>query len=237
MLLHHEESEELLQKVEAANIEAHTALLKRARARCRLSLRLVGSPPSRAELHRARTFLDNNIVCPQGWDVAVANHELFIVQQLHTARVFVCMHPWKPSNPLILWAAKLTGAWIISPSVVLCKPGPAVKSNSALCVKRALWVSNGFRTEQARIWLLLLECMQRQRHCWTLLPDARTYAAEKVKAQRLGRPASVVALLSDAEHRANLHIPHTFNAASFFTFMSRPHPTIPARTSLGLADL
>ena len=78
--------------------------------------------------------------------------------------------------------------------------GTSLKYNPAVRTKRRLWASDAFQAEFPRLWLLILEAMSCVLGCqWKVVPSVEEFGMAKVKAERGGRVAEVVAFVSSAE--------------------------------------
>ena len=130
----------------------------------------------------------------------------------------------------------LKGAWVVSPSVYMRRPGPALKYKCALQVERELYVSASFRQQHASHWLLLLEVMNflNQTHKWKLMLDPVLFARRKALPSNY-KGARVLALMSteEVENPANA-VPHAFSLMTFIDFISIRDD---ARTTFGLSNM
>ena len=164
------------------------------------------------------------------------HYEASVTEHLHSATVFVACNPWQPLDSKVTWVAVLKGGWVVSPSVYMRRPGPALKYKCALQVERELYISPSFRQQHASHWLLLLEVMNcpNQTHNWKLMLDAVVFAQKKAPPSNY-KAARVLALLSteEFEHPANA-VPHVFSLMKFIEFISIRDD---ARTSFGLSNM
>ena len=194
LLLHEEQTEELkAEGLEELRRQAKSRAQRTAR-RARVSQLTSPSPPSDAELRQANVFIDRDVVLPEEWDSAVSKHQLRIVADVAEASIFVATNPWKPST-CISWAACLIGAWVLNPSVIVTAKGPCLKYKAALNTKRTIWVSAEFKQRYSRIWLTILEALNRHVHRWKLLCSAEAWVHEKALALKNKRSSEVLALV------------------------------------------
>ena len=196
-------------------------------------------PPLPEELDGAAVHVDAGITLPTDWLLHVSRNQAHVMQEAeaHRARFFVTENPWAPTNVMVSWAACLTGAFVVTPAVYMrAAAGPSLKFNPALRTKRRLWASDAFRAECPRLWLLILEAMAYvQWGQWALISSAEDFAMAKVKAERGGRAAEVVALVSSAEAAAAAAAKqHVFDANAFLYFIMNVDN---GRTTLGLGSV
>ena len=131
-----------------------------------------------------------------------------------------------------MWAASLLGMWIGTADVLKSPPsGPCRRLRPALSTRRQVYVSDAFQTEHAQLWVLLLECLKKQRkHRWTLLLSADDWAHAKAHVDS----AQVLALLSATEFAAMRAPRHVFGPAQFLEFVT--HDDVEAG-AIGLGNM
>ena len=198
----------------------------------REAAKITASPPSHHEVFRAKVFIDQHVLLP---DVVAARHEIHIVDSPAKASIFVTLQPWAPNNLMILWYAVLSGAWIMTPAMIIDQSGPARKFKPALSTKREVWVSDAVRDRHTRIWLAILESMQQSPdHKWILIHSAAAYARAKVRAGQQKRSAQVLALCADDEVTQNPGLAHVLTCETFLAFISAEDED---QTSYGMAGM
>ena len=158
------------------------------------------TPPSTSELHRACICVDDGVVLDPN---ALPSHEVWQTDKVQEAIFFVSLAPWQLANPLITWAAVLRGAWVVEPGILTGTVAAALKYQQAIAVKRVLWFSDNVRVQHMDIWLLALEVSNQDPHRWRLLHSATCFANAKVRAQKEGRAAEVIAIVTEHEHSIN----------------------------------
>jgi hypothetical protein len=204
----------------------------RQAARARVAARLRGACPSAVELHGKRIYVEGQ---PDG-DIhrVLAAGEMQLVGNLADANIFVCQNPWKPCNKLIMWAAVLSGAWIMT-AATLVGSGPAtcIKFDCALRTRRKIFVTPLFRDEEPGIYMLILELMiATGTKKWELLASGASWASARVAGEKGNRSAEVLALLSRRD--AHVGVRHAFQADEFLQFVSKQDHS---RTTLGIGSM
>ena len=126
----------------------------------------------------------------------------------------------------------MRGSWVISPQVLVGRPGPSIKYNSSLMTKRILWASPAFRSAFPATWLVLLEIVAHCKNRWTLLSTAEQWALARASAEKKAKPSEVLALVDPSE--AKPHLKHVFATDDFVQFIASVDV---AKGSIGLLNM
>ena len=109
--------------------------------------------------------------------------------------------------------------------------GRGLAAPSSLNTSGHIWVGHAIRTHHTRLWLLILELVDKHKVKWRFLPSAEAWAVAKAKAIEQSRSATVLALVgSSGDVRDGNHV---FDASAFLQFITR-NETI---GSLGMAGM
>ncbi len=204
----------------------------RLRARLKYADKVRAVPPTRAELLKAKIFLDDGVNMPQAWLAMLTSIQGMLTREAHLATFFISNVPGAPENMIVTLAAALRGAWVISPAVFMAEAGPSIKYTSALTTKRRIWSSPAFQQEFPMEWLVILELMSNCAGKWSFLASAEAWAAARAYAERQKRSAEVFALVATAEMRPTLK--HSFNPSGLVAFVAH---TDPEKGSIGLLGM
>ncbi len=150
------------------------------------------------------------------------------VQDVCDALVFIAADPWQVDLNIQL-VAMLRGGWVVTPSAYTRGHACACKFFQALRTKRLLWVSDGVKAAFVEVWRILHKLVEPS---WELLPSPQAYATAKARAEIQKRPATVIGLVTEAEH-----IPgekYLFTLADFTKFIGK---TDMAGSLLGLGAM
>ena len=239
LVLPAEQTPGLQEDTAAERTRAVKASRARASATQNKMAALTAAPPV-PQLHGAVVHVDAGVALPTDWLLHVSRNEARAVQEsdAHHVRFFVAENPWAPTSVTVSWAACLTGAFVVTPAVYMqAAAGPSLKYNPAVRTKRRLWASDAFQAEFPRLWLLILEVMSCALGLsqWKVIPSVEEFDMAKVKAERGGHSAEVVALVSSAEAVvAGKGARHIFDADAFFNFITSVDNS---RTTLGLGSV
>ena len=200
------------------------------------------SPPTVAELTRCFIYIASGVQMPSEWLATLSKVRGTITREAHKATVFIAVDPWQPSEPIVTWAACLSGAWVISPECFVGRKGASRKFKAAICTKRTVWVSANFQSSFSLEWLVLLEILSptssAPKHQWKLISTAAEWVAARVTAERQKKPTEVIALVgSDEALQLNNSQPkscHAFNLAGACTFLANIDQS---RGSVGLLEM
>ena len=232
------ESEQTAEVKAAAAVEAarQTASIRdRTNARQKIALATTASPPSVQELKGARVFFDSDLKLCKELQVTLLKHNAIMCKDIHRSNIFIAYNPWMPQNPLITWAAALSGAWVLSPACFLGSAGASMKYKPAIFMKRTVWASNAFQHAHLEHWLVLLEILTAHPvHSWKIVADSAQWAALRVKAESKKVPTTVLAFLSTDEARANGG-PGLFNLDDATKFLAKDVDK--SRGSIGLLNM
>ena len=126
-------------------------------------------------------------------------------KDVHRSNIFLASNPWTPMNPLITWAAALSGAWVISPACFLGNAGASMKYKPAIFTKRFVWASSAFQHEHCLHWVVLLEVLNAHPglHAWKVITNAAEWATLRARAEKNKSPTTTLARLSTGEAQAN----------------------------------
>ena len=195
--------------------------LARESARSRLNTKLHVQPPTNDEFRRRKVFIDTSTVLPADWATTSVLHEGCFVTTMHAAEIFIASNPWKPTSPLLTWAAALRGSWIVPPSVYLMTTAiPVLKFRAAARVQRKIWISPAFRQAHPRMFLLILETVNKmQGHKWTFIDNMTDFCNAKARAEKQNAASRALALVTNAEAQAAGE-PHVLGPDDFLGFIS-----------------
>ena len=157
------------------------------------------------------------------------------VEDVHLADIFITANPWRPASSLITWAAVMRGCWVLTPETYLCNRGPALKFRPAVQVKRMVWISDAFQAANVSLFLLIAEVLNVGPHAWKVLRGPAEWAEAKVKAERAGRSAQVLALVTN-EEEGEYSTTHVFGADSFLKCVAASARD-EVRTTIGSAGM
>ena len=233
-MLESEKTEEI--KVAAAAEEVRQAASARDRANTRLkhSAATTSSPPAAVEFKRCVVFVDDDVALTSELQATLSTYGGYICREPHKCNFFLVLHPWQPKNPLITWAAALKGAWVLTPTCFLCKPGASIKYKPAIFMKRHVWVSEVFQQENLMHWITLLEILNAHPgiHLWKMMAGPAEWAALRAKRETQKRTAEVLAIVGINEHMPGCGTLCLESATQFFASSLDK-----SRGSLGLLNM
>ena len=230
-LLPEEHTDALRQASHAEAARRTVSYRDRTGVRQKFANRTIAVPPSLAELV-GQVYLDNGLMWKPEWLLRLGVLGASIASDVHVASVFVAKVPRSPCSSLVNLCAVMRGTWIISPEVLLGRPGPSVKYKSALVTKRVLWSTPAFRQNFRAEWLLILEVLSANSNRWTVLGSAHEWALARNIAEDKKRPAEVITLIGPGEGDPQLK--HMFLPADCVAFLAN---TDPLKGSIGLLDM
>ena len=140
LLLDHESTDQLRAAVGAEAVRQANSARDRANTRQKNLVATTASPPSQAEFRKCVVFLDHELPMPPEWLATLRKYDGWRTQEPHKANFFIALNPSQPVNPLISWAAALSGAWVISPGCFVGKSGASIKFKPAVFTRRHIWI-------------------------------------------------------------------------------------------------
>ena len=111
--------------------------------------------------------------------------------------------------------------------------GWAVKYNPATAVRRLVWISPDAEEEHADAAAAVNAAVARQGSKWRVAESLEDWVVKKQVAKDQKNPASVIALVSNAEELLFEQVGHVFNVVHFFEFVGNLDR---AQTTLGLGN-
>ena len=139
----------------------------------------------------------------------------------------------------MLHCAMLNGAWAVRPewASALCHNTPyqgwAIKFIPATATRRLVWISPTAQEEQADAATAVRAAAARRGSRWRVAESLEDWVERKQTAKDQKNPASVIALVSDAEEQQFDNVGHVFNVVRFFEFVRNLDK---AQTTLGLGN-
>ena len=139
----------------------------------------------------------------------------------------------------MLHCAMLNGAWAVRPEWASALShntpyqGWAVKYNPATAVRRLLWISSAAEEEHADAAAAVKAAVARRGSMWRVAESLEDWVVKKQVAKDQKNPASVIALVSNAEEQLFEQVGHVFNDVHFFEFVGNLDR---AQTTLGLGN-
>ena len=238
MLLPREQTPQIKLDVEAEAARKAISVRDRTNARAKHDNAMTASPPTEKELCKCCVFLDDGLQMPNEWLATLSRYRGIMTREAWRANFFVAMNPSQPVNPLITWAAALSGSWVLSPACFLGQPGPSIKYRPAIFTKRQVWASDSFIVNQDSLpyWHALLEILNAfpTTHSWKILVTAEQWARTRAHCEKAKRPAEVIALVSATE-ASSLNKAGAFDMASASSFFASNFDR--SRGSIGLLGM
>ena len=147
LLLPGEFDDDLAQQAKSEQARQVKSELARRAKSAAVKKKLSASPPTDAELKHSRIFFDEGILVTDAMHAALIKHCATQCKNVWQSIVFVACNPSEPLNTLIKWTAGLSGAWVVSPQVLLGNGANAacIKYKAAIFTKRIVWASPCFR--------------------------------------------------------------------------------------------
>ena len=227
-LLPHEVDATLAQEAQEqeSTFQANAAKLRRAAKR--QSLSVAGGMPQSLECYRGKTMHvdpafrnDSNIARAMALLTMFPHHD-----KLELIDVFVVPDVACPPD-LVEFVVKIQGRTLMPPAVLTGeRAGPIVAYESALGMKRQVFLSDRFKAESSEAAGLLRTMVAIGGTKWTLLDAVNAFEKAKAQAYQKKVNATVLGIFTDAEIGACHTLPpwmkkHMFTRGSFLKFVER----------------
>ena len=165
-LLPGEVDEHLLSESVSERKRQDKSFVDRLQTRLRYQSKTSAIPPSGAELHRGKVFIDHGVTLPDTWQATLARTESMITDEPYAATIFVADNPGSPNFSVVTLAAALAGRWVLSPAALVSGQGASIKYLATVFTKRLVWASASFRALYPREWLTILEIVDKSGRPW-----------------------------------------------------------------------